>query len=872
LQVPFNTVQTANLSDWIETGASAGHHEWQGVLRVLGRMLDRPGLAEAAAIIEQDREEDKRDFLHRYPSDPCSVDFAREIELKEREAFEQSVRMAEQHIVRWVKETENMLKASRAQFESNLADLRAGRTFSRPEPDSVLQENPAHLREQIESYKTEVERERQRASAAEADSKLGNDRATAKRFDEYKSQLASLEADLQGKAATIAGTANEIVQLRATTRRTEQNLQEKNRQIRDLEDQRIILKRNSHLSRRFGFIGLTASIVGLVGGVGLGRVLVPESYSQSASVQNELAENQDKLNKSQADLAAKVAALDGRERQLATDQKSTTERDKAVKSAEDKIQFDRANLDGREKQLGVVQRDLAGREKTAKSAEDKIQSDRADLDGREKQLIAGQKVLTEREKAVKSAENNIQVDRANLDAREKQLVANQKALAELKTDVAEHDTAAARRDQPKHAELSKPVDSPPLPSSPALPTTADAPGLASICSLAPLSPVANPPVGGPYKSVAISPIMTGAKALRTVVISPDGRKIATAGDDHIIRLWDAASLKPIGRPLVGHTEAVYSLDFWHDGSVLASASRDGTVRIWNLATGQTDKEFKARDADGKLVGQFSVSFYPRQPLKYVNSAGDGGLVWIWDIPYEQKRNKDGHKGPNDHTIRSLRFAPNDSGEFVTAGFDGAIKFHLENGKVDSIAAFGGKALGVAFSPDGRRLASVGVDDNQNVKIWNASDRRLVKSWQGDLRRVVSVAWSPDGKRLATGGSDGLVKLWNAETGQNLRIFKGHKPDVEAVAINTQAAIRLASVGEDGAMKLWDIDSGKELLTVIPFDDGEYLAYAANGCYTGSAGVDKHFRVLVDGVEAAKTQEIKSAFFVTDGFSSLMNGK
>jgi WD40 repeat protein len=142
----------------------------------------------------------------------------------------------------------------------------------------------------------------------------------------------------------------------------------------------------------------------------------------------------------------------------------------------------------------------------------------------------------------------------------------------------------------------------------------------------------------------------------------------------------------------------------------------------------------------------------------------------------------------------------------------------------------------------------------------------------DRDYVVGAAWSPDGRRLLSGGGgkDRSVRLWDADSAKQLHSYLGHREDVEAVAFHP-AANRIISGSEDRTLKVWDTESEKELLTIVPFADGEYLAYTPNGCYTGSAGVDKHFKTLVGGVEKAMTPEIKKGIFNPDGFAAVVAG-
>ena len=317
-------------------------------------------------------------------------------------------------------------------------------------------------------------------------------------------------------------------------------------------------------------------------------------------------------------------------------------------------------------------------------------------------------------------------------------------------------------------------------------------------------------VGGPFIAVAIRPDLEGAR-LRTVAISPTGREIATAGDDGVIRIWDASSFK-LARVLKGHSGPVYSIDYWKDGTLLASAGWDGKVKVWDPASGSERFTF---DASAK---QFSVAFSPEAPLKYLASAGEDGYVRIWNW-----QRKELAKSRLDHrsyeadkaAVRSLSYAPNGSGEFVSAGFDGKIRFYRLNGTIEARDAYSRKALRVAYSPDGTRVVSAGSGvDPSAVKIWDARAESF-RVLAGHKDYVVSASWSADGKRIVTGGGgrDKSVNLWDAESGRLLASFQGHQEDVEAVAFYPGGS-RLISVSEDKTIKVWDIAEKRQVLTAM----------------------------------------------------------
>ena len=113
---------------------------------------------------------------------------------------------------------------------------------------------------------------------------------------------------------------------------------------------------------------------------------------------------------------------------------------------------------------------------------------------------------------------------------------------------------------------------------------------------------------------------------------------------------------------------------------------------------------------------------------------------------------------------------------------------------------GSAVLGVAFSPDGSRIAT--AEDDASIRIWSSETGRLVNTLTGHLRRVTSVAFGPDGHRLLSGSNDSTVRLWDVDAGRQIGgPLSGHVGPVLSVAFSSDGHV-LASAGDDATVRLW----------------------------------------------------------------------
>jgi WD40 repeat protein len=307
-----------------------------------------------------------------------------------------------------------------------------------------------------------------------------------------------------------------------------------------------------------------------------------------------------------------------------------------------------------------------------------------------------------------------------------------------------------------HGALSENKAPPPLPDGAVTQLWAPAPEYAGFLAPLTFSPDQRQLALGSGADIVVWDAVTGKElrqlkghkeAVTGLAFAPDGKSLASAGQDRTLILWDSATGKE-ERRLEGHTEAVLAVAFAPDGKTLASAGQDKTVRLWNLADGSPVRVLQHQ------YFVHAVAFTPDG--KTLASAGKDRTIRLWD-PSDGKEQ------------RQLRGHQN-------------------------------RVNALAFSSNGRLLVSASQDST--VRIWDVTSGKEMRRLGGWTGEVKSIALSADDRTLVSVGRDQTIRVWEVLTGEERRVFRWEGSDFLALALPLDG--RTLAASRPGTAVLWDV--------------------------------------------------------------------
>ncbi len=283
------------------------------------------------------------------------------------------------------------------------------------------------------------------------------------------------------------------------------------------------------------------------------------------------------------------------------------------------------------------------------------------------------------------------------------------------------------------------------------------------------------------------PVVTAVRLHR------DGTQLATAGDDHHVRVWSLTDGRLIHK-LEGHHDWVRTIDYSPDGRVLASAGNDRQILLWDAASGAQLDVLAAQEAAIAAI-RFSPSG------KLLAAVGFEQHVRLYDVGTKQLV---GRMAAPCQDMRALAFS-HDERLLAAGGRCGAIRLlSIPGGEmVRDIPAHRQRIRSIAFSSDGSYVASSGEDRLIHVTpIGGSVGTAHATGWSLPARptKVLSIAfYGPH--HLAASGSDNLIRLWDVQTKNEIGVLRGHTGSV--AALECQGKV-LVSAGYDTTVRVWDV--------------------------------------------------------------------
>lgn len=336
-----------------------------------------------------------------------------------------------------------------------------------------------------------------------------------------------------------------------------------------------------------------------------------------------------------------------------------------------------------------------------------------------------------------------------------------------------------------------------------------------------------------------------------------------------VKIWDVKTGSELHS--LSSTASPSDARFSEDGHTVGTIGSMGQISLWDADSGA-----KLRDLTSS-------------PMPNLNSMGTMGNVKPGSMPSisnmpsmpnmadlsAMMTNMMGTMaaGTGGRTTTSLAFSP-DGKILATGGFEAKSNFDFAAMMTGAMNQ-GRKPKKNAKIPDSDDLMKdLRVEAIGQVRLWDVASGRELTSLKGHGKGVNQIAFSRDGRLLASAGTDNTIKIWEVQSGRELRTLTGHTASIESIDFSPDARL-MASAGDDGSTFLWDARTGEHLLTLISLDDGgEWMVVTPQGLFDGTPVSWNQilWRYNQDTFNVAPIELFFNEFYYPGLLADIFNGK